>query len=190
MSATGRNLVGHERRSDDFYATPAWATRAILPHLHKGNALDPCCGEGAILDVIRDKWNVDTFGIEIDTQRALVSRGIGGHGVSAAADALGSDCWPMAETLVTNPPYSLAMRFIERWQIEETCPEAAFLLRLNFLGSLKRAEFHRKYPCDVYVLPRRPSFTNGGTDATEYAWMVWGSGRGNRWYMLDVDSAP
>ena len=44
---------------------------------------------------------------------------------------------------------------------------------MNFLGSQKRAAFMRAFPPDVYGLPRRPSFTGGGTDATEYAWLVW-----------------
>jgi hypothetical protein len=36
------------------------------------------------------------------------------------------------------------------------------------------------------VLPKRPSFTGGGTDATEYAWMVWGPTRTGRLRILEV----
>lgn len=47
------------------------------------------------------------------------------------------------------------------------------LLRLNFLGSQRRAAWLRAWTPDVYVLPRRPSFTGRGTDSCEYAWCVW-----------------
>jgi hypothetical protein len=58
------------------------------------------------------------------------------------------------------------------------------LLRLNWPARAPgkhpdRYELIRKFTPDVYVLPNRPSFSNGGTDATEYAWMVWN--RSARW---------
>jgi hypothetical protein len=182
MSATGRNLVGNERRPDDFYATPAWATRAVLPHLRmQPPVLDPCCGEGAILRVCLDYW---PCGIELDGERAAKAPGVIRRG-----DALGGAAWPSHRTIITNPPYSLAMEFIQRALAEAPADaDVAFLLRLNFLGSQRRAAFHRMYPSDVYVLPRRPSFTGGGTDATEYCWMVWGANRGGRWSILEVES--
>lgn len=49
----------------------------------------------------------------------------------------------------------------------------AFLLRLNWLASQKRAFWLRKNTPSVYVLPKRPSFTGKGTDATDYCWAVW-----------------
>jgi hypothetical protein len=187
MSATGRNLEGRERRADDFYATPAWCTRMILPHLTRGPTLDPFCGEGAILDVVSDVWDVGTYGIEIDEQRA--DRASNRHAV-ALQDALGEERWPPGKTIVTNPPYSLAESCIRRALAESDGKrDMAWLLRLNFLGSQRRADFHAQYPCDVYVLSRRPSFTDGGTDATEYCWMVWGPGRGNRYWLLRQTSA-
>lgn len=156
MSATGRNLAGHERAEDDFYETPHWATRAILPHLQRGaSVLDPCCGLGAILDVARGSWQT-TCGIEIGAWRAKKAAARG-HEV-VRRDALSAGAWPNAFTIVTNPPYSLAEDFIRRaWQ-EAPNSDAAFLLRLNFLGAQKRAAFHRRRPADVFLLPRRPSF--------------------------------
>lgn len=188
MSATGRNLPGRERRAGDCYDTPAWCVRAILPHLKSlGKVLDPCCGTGAILDAVSAVPGATTVGIEIDAVRAAACRQ---RHTTHCRDALGGSwdtLWPWANTLITNPPYSLAMQFIERWQSEATCPVAAMLLRLNFLGSQKRARFHRLHPADVYVLTRRPSFTDVGTDSTEYAWFVWGVGRGHRWEILDCE---
>lgn len=183
MSATGRNLVGNERRADDFYATPAWCTRAIMPHLRLNDpVLDPCCGDGAILGVLFAAGRT-VCGLELDAARG------GTSGSVSIRDALTPEPWPQHRTIITNPPYSLAMEFIER-ALREAPEDAdvAFLLRLNFLGSQRRAAFHRSYPSDVYVLPRRPSFTGGGTDATEYCWMVWGASRGGQWSILEIES--
>ena len=38
-------------------------------------------------------------------------------------------------------------------------------------------------PADLYPLASRPSFTpDGKTDSAAYAWLVWGPGRGGRWF--------
>lgn len=54
----------------------------------------------------------------------------------------------------------------------------AFLLRLNFLGSLERAALWQDYPLrKVWVLSQRPSYTDdGGTDSTEYGLFWWQHG--------------
>ena len=43
MSATGRNLPGAERHTDDFYATPPWCVEALLrgSNLPSGRWLEP-----------------------------------------------------------------------------------------------------------------------------------------------------
>jgi hypothetical protein len=194
MSATGRGRV---RNKDDFYETPEWCTRAILPHLKPGPVLDPCCGEGAILDVVNDEWalagnqrvTVDTIGIEIDRARWATATRTGHHVFHR--DALAPEKWDLPHTkcqVITNPPYSLAMEFILRAAIEVPNQDRAFLLRLNFLGSQKRAKWLRGNTPDVFVLPKRPSFTpDKKTDATEYAWMIWGPGRRGVVKILEIE---
>lgn len=179
MSATGRNLVGHERRPADFYATPSWVTRLILPHLGTPRSvLEPAAGEGAIMREARAFWpKANVVGTELDPERAASSG-------SLCADALTTE--PRGyDLIITNPPFSLAEEFV-RWAIaaQEGVGTSAFLLRLAFLESQGRAKLHRQFPSDVFVLPRRPSFTNGGTDMAAYAWFVWGPGRGGRWQIL------
>lgn len=172
MSVTGHNPV---RRADDFYATPAWCTRAIVRRLFigsKDDVLDPCSGDGAIMKVVREMCpNTSVRGIEIDPHRAELSG-------AEAGDALSID-WRRPHWVITNPPFSLAMEFVQR--AHEQCISSggnvAMLLRLPWLASQKRAEWLRAHTPSVYVLPKRPSFTGKGTDATDYAWMVW-SGNG------------
>lgn len=196
MSATGRNLPGKDRHADDFYSTPAWCVKAILPKLSAFEVIiDPCCGDGAIFRAMPRYIECEGFDINLD--RVYTARRWGAS--AACADSL-TYSWgigkersdyasrPSRFKIITNPPYALALEFVAR-SFTEAHPvvEKAFLLRLGFLASAKRAAFHRSNPCDVYVLPKRPSFTGDGkTDASDYAWFVWGEGRGNRWEVLDV----
>jgi hypothetical protein len=160
MSATNR---GAKRSPQDDYSTPAWCVHAILPHLRLWDGftvLDPCAGQGNLLEAVLvyakrvDADIGDVLGIEINSKRA---KALGfDH-----RDALTEGKWftPKPNLIITNPPFSLAMEFLTRSLAEVAKDgEVAFLLRLNWLGSAERAEFHRTNPCDVYVLPRRPEF--------------------------------
>ncbi len=234
MSATGRSDV---RQADDFYRTPAWATQAILPYLihstelGEGRVLDPCCGDGAILDVVKAEYGLATRGVELSEERAFKAQAKG-HNIPHMTQALGQDAltkdwWPDSEYILTNPPYVLAQEFIEKaleqMSLRQWPITAGFLLRLNFLGAQCRAKFHIAHPADIFVLSRRPEFvmsvkcsqrkkfgctyeeilpiesprpegcplcgfsvTVSKTDATEYAWFLYGPGRGGRYAILDV----
>lgn len=170
MSSTSR---GKNVENDDFYATPIWVTKAILPYLPTdGAVLDPCCGEGAILDAVQHRR--PTFGIELDATRTMTARTI--HAVQHA-DAL-TVPWPDAPAVIMNPPFSLAEKFVRKGiehvfagvpsrdadlpllgraakKKDRVC---AVLLRLAFLESASRIPLHRAYPADVYSLAYRPSF--------------------------------
>lgn len=194
MSATGRSEkagTGVVRHSDDFYVTPPWCTRAILPHLGLSPAeivLDPCCGDGAILKVAAAlPITLQLRGIEIDADRAATSKA---HGFDVChGDALfPATDWGMPHVILTNPPFSLALEFVQR-ALESVRSDGitCFLLRLNWLASQKRAAWMRANTPSVYVLPRRPSFTNKGTDATDYGWFLWRKGDRPRVQILDVD---
>jgi hypothetical protein len=76
--------------------------------------------------------------------------------------------------IVTNPPYSLADEFCRH--AISVATEVFLLLRLNFLGSQRRKEWWTHHePSALFVLSKRPSFVNGKTDSTEYAWFYWGA---------------
>lgn len=182
MSSTNR---GAERAPNDLYVTPAWCVEAVLPLLPMGGSiLDPCCGTGAILDVVRERIDSPeyAYGYDLVTHPGVDLR---------QRDALSVEGWQRPDLVITNPPYSLAEAFVER-AIAETAPHGgtvAMLLRLAFLASRKRVALLRAHPPDVHVLSRRPSFTGGGTDSADYAWFVFGPGRGGRWSILDAPPA-
>ena len=184
MSATNR---GSQRHKDDYYATPPWCVKSLLPVLGSNpnrTVLEPCAGTGSISHTLLNEGFVapsHLTQVELDVDRAKLC-----PQPCEVGDFLNLDIdkFRGVDVVITNPPYALAQEFIDVCLTLET--EVIMLLRLNFLGSQKRAQWHRNNPSDVYVLPKRPSFTGGGTDATEYAWFVWGPGRGNYYTVLEI----
>jgi hypothetical protein len=168
-----------KRRALDSYPTPAWATLALLSHAERegwigpqSEVLDPACGAGSILDVARDLGHA-TRGLELHAGRAAAARARG-HRVRQA-DAL-SEPWPACNAIVMNPPYSHAEAFISlalgvyRGRSRVVCA----LLRMTFLGSMQRADFHRANPAQLLVLPKRPRFDGQGNDTSDSVWFCWG----------------
>ena len=60
-----------------FYPTPervvSWIGQHILPNQERGRLLDPCCGEGIAAQHLAQIWNLESYGIEIDAERAQAS---------------------------------------------------------------------------------------------------------------------
>lgn len=143
----------------DFYETPAWAVRAIVPHLPcSRGVLDPCAGKGAILQVLEHEAEgrfTALRGIEINEAYRHT------HGFPTLyGDALDpAVSWGAPRLVVMNPPFHVAQEILVR-ALDEVRPGGtiAALLRLSFLASTKRLPFHRAHPSDVYVLADRPSF--------------------------------
>jgi len=146
------------RNAYDFYPTPAWAYENLpIDWSLFATALEPCEGDGRITRFLQEK-GVQTEGFDLQT----------------GTDYLTSEPEEIYDLILTNPPYSLALEFLDKaLQDAET---VIMLLRINFLGSQKRYEWFKNHePSSMYVLSKRPSFTGSGTDSTEYAWVVWDS---------------
>ena len=156
MSATNR---GAERNAYDFYPTPSEPINQILNEIDFTTVtsfLEPCKGDGAILNLIPDG---------ITKHYAEIREGIDYLKYIYKVDLI-----------VTNPPFSIALEFLQKSLRESKT--VVYLLRLNFLGSQKRKQFWTDNPpTHTFVLSKRPSFTGKGTDATEYAWFVWDYGK-------------
>lgn len=175
MSATGRGSV---RNLNDNYVTPDWFTKAILPYLETRlktinawqnvQVYEPACGEQqAMANVIRNAWSHAEVSVS-----DIIS--------PWTADFINLHPTPHYDLIITNPPYLLAHEFIKcamQWRKTDESL-VVMLLRLNFLGSKKRAKWLRDNTPTVAVSPRRPSFSLNkhgvyGTDATEYGFFVW-----------------
>lgn len=184
MSAAG---LGPRRGGpDDAFPTPSWVTRRLLDawRPRDGWLLEPAAGDGAIIraatEVIGPRvWAAvecratcrGALQALVDTQPASPSR-------VAIDDFL---TWepPLGyvdhvTTVITNPPFHSAEAFIRRARQLFPHADLVFLVRLGFLASEKRVQLWRDLGApDVNVLPNRPSFTSdGGTDSSDYAWIV------------------
>lgn len=131
------NHCSESRQEDDFYATPTVATEELC-RLERFNhdILEPCCGAGHISRVLIE------HGYSV-ASRDLVDRGFGDeHGIDFLTD---ERKWN--GDIVTNPPYSLALQFVEHALdiVDEGCKVAMFL-KLTFAeGKSRRSLFEKKH---------------------------------------------
>lgn len=156
---------GGTRRADDFYPTPVEATIALIqtagryigPVVH-----EPACGDGAMAKVF------ETHGFRV-VATDLVYRGHGRGGFDYLA-------WPsMAPSVVTNPPFKFAARFIEHGLSQD--PQFfGLLLKASFWNAGNRADLLERYPPRLTMpLTWRLDFTGGGAPTMDCTWYAWGS---------------
>lgn len=173
-----RALARSERRPNDAYYTPdelAAALVDLLPIRGGCRVLEPSMGGGAFVRAIKHgEWMPHrpwVWGLDIDPDA---------HGFLHADNVECIDFldWQpdperRPEWVIGNPPYSGAMEHVLH-ALEVTDRHVAFLLRLAFLESAKRAPFWASAPLrKVWVLAERPSFTGGGTDSAAYGFFWW-----------------
>ncbi len=177
MSSTSR---GGERIADDFYATPAWCTDALLRRIGplKGKRiLEPSAGDGAIVRrlLAAGADRVEAVEADHDRYRTIVSPVVYWGRFEDVSNVLtipGADGFDL---IVMNPPFALALEHVEL-AISLLAPGGicCALLRVAFACSKKRAAFRAAHPFDLLVLASRPSFTGGGSDSADYAWFLFG----------------
>jgi hypothetical protein len=165
-------------RGLDPYATPASAVHALMriERLPPGLPIyDPCAMTWAILDVFHAA-GYRVIGADI----ANYGRG------DLIRDFLTAPAIPDA-AIITNPPFAKALEFIEKALADGT-PYAAFLLRTNFLESVRRKpSFERSPPSRVWVSSRRlPMMHRLGyegpvsTSNQSFMWAIWQAGSEDR----------
>lgn len=159
-------------RGEDFYETPAEATRALLqvetlPHI----VWEPAAGRGAIVDVLRS------------ASHEVVASDLIDYGEPTQASRrdflMERKAPPGCTAIVTNPPFKLAEKFVEHGLT--LCPLVIMLLRLAFLESEKRTiildtgklarihVFRNRLP----MMHRDGWSGNKATSAIPFAWFVW-----------------
>jgi hypothetical protein len=171
--STGLQIVGSsrangERQSDDFYPTPPYAVKELLKReSFQGVTWECACGDGAISKVLIED------GLQVESTD-LVFRGYGDGGV----DFLRSD--KKVNNIVTNPPFKLALEFVEKAKIVSDSKIALFL-KTVFLESSDRKKMFEDtiYPLrSVYQFSKRVTLYKDGikmknSGMIAYAWFVW-----------------
>ncbi len=176
MSATNR---GAKRVPSDFYPTPIETIENFLNNyqLKDGAVLEPCAGNGNFIKVLRDKGYKNMIVANELREEEHDSLIESGADIVIHNDFLHTEL-PNYEikTIITNPPFNLAIEFVQR--CKELYPEAEIimLLRTAFLESKSRYTFWQKNKVNkLYTLSSRPKFINGKTDATSYSFFIWNS---------------
>ncbi|HHY0551913.1 TPA: DNA methyltransferase [Vibrio parahaemolyticus] len=154
----------HQRIEKDAYLTPHWCIDSLMPLINfKPNDVlsEPARGDGRIIE------------------RMPAGHVVKWCEIKEGRDYLNTDEEMRADVIITNPPFSYALEFVSTALDRDLSigGTVIMLLRTGFVGSTKRADFWREYPpTHQIVLTPRPSFVNGGSDNSEYAWYCWDYG--------------
>lgn len=170
------NHTKDEREEHDFYATDPIAAEKLLQNETFSHDIWECaCGCKHLSNVFEKRgFNVRSSDI-ID------------RGGNEVYDFLSIDNMDWNGDIITNPPYSLALEFIERAiNIVHEGHKVAMFLRLLFLEGKRREEFFRLHPpARVIVSSERILCAKGGDfdkmlknggSAVAYAWFIWVKG--------------
>jgi len=194
----GRQAVMNSRATEapdalDYFPTPPWATRAVLPYLkaldpHFGRCVvwEPACGEGHMAAVLAEACGrvlaSDVFDYEGRwfTEAAYADPRV----ARFPYDFLTEGAAPYAaDWVITNPPFNTAAQFAELG-LERARRGVALLVRTGWLAGADRFErlFSKRPPAMVCQYVERVPMVKGRWDpsastATDYCWVIWRGGR-------------
>ena len=167
---TGKNFSANnlgQRRKGDFYETPYSVTERLLDavdDIDLGSVLEPAAGQGAIVRVLKDRGHASVTSYDLS------------HGTSFLDETQTFD------TVLTNPPFSLAKEFIDTAQ-RVAQKHIFLLLPLSYLHGKQRHDAvfrHYSNLKTVYVFTRYPMLGDAlredrkyRTGMMVYAWFHW-----------------
>ena len=168
------NHTPDERAQFDYYATDPQAVEMLLALETFAPVIwEPACGEGHISKVLA------AHGYEV-ISTDLIYRGFG---EPEPMDFLTETFTDFEGDIITNPPYSAGLEFVER-ALETVRPggKIAMFLKVQFLEGKRRGElFSKTPPRTVYISRSRLACAKNGDfthteSAIAYAWYVWEKG--------------
>ena len=183
MRIMGSTTFGSEKRQErDYYATDPQALVDFLEatkqdkNFWKGVTFwEPACGDGNLANVLLEEgygvYQSDIHQYHNNTHKVL--------------DFLECNDPKPRTNILTNPPYKIGQKFIEKaLTLIDPGYKAAFLMRIQFLESKGRHGFFKKNPPKfIYVHSSRIRiFKNNdqekysGGQPLCYAWYVWEKG--------------
>lgn len=179
---------GYVRKDRDLYETPEWVTLALCNHLYRkgwmlGCVWEPAAAGGRMLDVLAQYADPGcAVGSDIEPLRNDIVK----------CDFLSDDPpqWkgPLGQdrfgAIVTNPPYDLADKFIERslrYFENSRVGKIAMLLRTDYDHAKSRSHLFRYCPAfqTKLVLTKRIMWfapepgEKGKSPSFNHAWYIW-----------------
>ncbi len=161
--------ANHERRPQDYYATPPDVTQALLDYLKLGRlkVREPCCGTGEMAEVLK------AYGHTVSASD-IEDRGYGDSFFDYTKLPEIDPSYYDFEAVITNPPFSCAERIIRR--ALRDAPIVAMLLPSGYWHSVRRAGlFKLRRPQVILNLTWRPVFVEdrGTSPLMNVLWTVW-----------------
>lgn len=158
--AGGNPSTGREER--DFYPTPMEVPWALLKAEQITGSIHECaCGNGAMTRIFE---KVGFKVVSTDIHPLGVGEKISFFDVTE----------PLADNIITNPPFDLAEEFI-RHALEVLKPQMlALVLKSTYWHAASRKKlFDQHRPAAIYPLLWRPDFMDLGRPTMEVMWCVW-----------------
>jgi hypothetical protein len=155
----------------------------FVPSTGRISALEPSVGGGAFALAARsafgERASMHVMDVDPDAPGLRLVRG-GGHArdIVRVGDFGATIPTNRHDVVLGNPPYRQAELHVRK-ALSSLVDGGVLgmLLRLAFLEGKCRIPFWAEYPAaKLYALSERPSFTDGGTDATAYGFFVWRRG--------------
>ena len=187
---SGGKLAGgnpkNKRVKHDYYATNPLALDMLLDveSFNMKDVLEPCVGEGHLATRIHEHYpmsNIDCYDIvERDYNPDYANIYV--------KDFLDVEPQKKYDSIITNPPFSLAQEFIENSiNMLKEDGKVAMFLKIQFLESSRRKEFFEKYPPKIiYIFRSRMATWNNGQKLNPegkrwqttflHAWFIWEKG--------------
>ena len=170
-----------EKADNEFYSTNPKALEMLLDtYKFTGNTfLEPCVGDGNLAKVIKQRYGKEMDCIDI------VDRG---YPNTIVADFLTYITDKKYDAIITNPPFSLAQRFVEKGlSLLKENGQMVMFLKIQFLESAKRKKFLNTYPpkCIYAFSDRMATWKNGEKLDPKgnkwqttffHAWFIWENG--------------
>lgn len=164
------NHAAHEyipQKYDDCQ-TPAHAIDPLLPYLQSTwTVWEPACGEGILVEALYDSFFSSVVATDI-----------------LAGQNFFDYTPPQWDCLITNPPFSLKYRWLERcYQLEKPF---ALLLPVETLGAKTAQDLFRAHGVEIVLMDRRINFKmpQKGWEAAgapfPVAWFTWGLNLGQQ----------
>ena len=152
----------NKSNSYDFFETPSFVTEALLDReKFAGNILEPCCGKGAISEVLK-KYNYKVFSSDICN-----------YNYGKQRDFFKNKKY--YDNIITNPPYSMGLDMVLH-SLKYSRKKVVMLLRISFLEGVKRYNklFKQTPPGKIYIFTRRINYGTGKTGGMMVTgWFIW-----------------
>jgi hypothetical protein len=169
LSIVGSSRPNGDRDLFDYYPTPSAVTSELLKkETFSGSVWEPACGDGAISKVLKDA------GLFVESSD-IADRGYGETGI----DFLRTE--KRVGNIVTNPPFNLALEFVNHAK-KCSVGKIAMFLKTTFLESEKRYSMFKdaSFPLKkMYQFSKRVRLDKNGipmvgkSGMIAFAWFVW-----------------